>query len=118
MSHIFTSYETLDFRPAPAGWTVYYFTDAQGVMTAPLAGWEVRAKTRLYTDSLREVEDQPPLTERDRTIAPIDMDVSGCMDDPTEAGNFWMITGPGAAAPTSEEIAKEWTAWHAMRDRA
>lgn len=117
MSSTLIEYDTIDFRPAPAGWTIFYFTDDQDVMTAPLAGWEIQAATRRYRDTYGMVPGQPSITERERVVTPVDMDGAGYMDDPRGADNFWMITGPGAPHPTASQIAEAWTAHHAQRDR-
>lgn len=113
MSDYFTTYETVDFRPAPPGWTVHYFTDDPGIISNPLAGWEIQAATRRHRGGVREVADQPPLTERPRRIEPVDMDHAGAIEEPTSAINFWMITGPGEPTPTAEQISTAWQSWRA-----
>ena len=113
MNSYTTRHDTLDFRPAPAGWTVYYFDDSPGVHTAPLAGWEIQSQTRYLRDTWRADDEQPPLTERPRRIVPVDMDSDGLVSEPADCSNFWMITGPGEPSPTADQIETAWRTWRA-----
>lgn len=104
--------EILDFRPAPPGWSAYYLDEGDGGEPAffplPIVGWLIQAETEYHKGTYTPVEDQLPLNERPRTVAPAGVDTeAGFVHDVTEDDNFWLLRGPGLPAPTAEEAREE-----------
>jgi hypothetical protein len=103
-----TGWRTLNFCPDPAGWQVVYlvFEETTATLVVPVVGWlvqeEVHFHPRTFENLPRERQPEVPHT---RVVAGV---AEGAMVDPaTEASNFWMLLGPGQAAPPRDDALAE-----------
>lgn len=99
--------ETTDFRPAPPGWRVLYFNDADGYTSVSLAGWLIQdeVETQGATRSRTGYRQATAAVMEDWGVVP----VREC------TVYFWCVLGPTDPAPTPEQVAEERERWQKNR---
>lgn len=87
------TYETTDFRPAPPGWRVLYFTD-DGHISTSLAGWLIQDETETGGSARRRTgyRQAAAAVMDDWSVEPV-----------TDSRNFWCVLGPTDPDPTPEQ---------------
>lgn len=109
-------YQTIDFKPDNT-WDAWHFSQENPAIFAwPIVGWEIRAETLLDPRTGREIDDQPPLTERPRIIVMVDMDNSGVTGDVEEGNQLWKIVPRGTPLPDRAEFEAEWHEWKKQQE--
>lgn len=101
--------EPYDFRPvAVPGWFIHetWVGDSEVGHTAlPLAGWAINVLTRYVASSGRDDDDRP-LSERHRQIAPVvwfDGDLTDIKELEQPSNVCVWLTSPGQEPPSEEE---------------
>lgn len=96
-----TYWDTVDFRPAPAGWQLAFLPDNpdQPLILEPLPGWLIQEHVTFDT---RTMEDLPQKGRVERRVIAA-MVVQGEGLDPVDNHpDFWMELGPGQTFTDTE----------------
>lgn len=98
--------ETVDIRPAPAGWRVAILREAEGeLITQPLAGWLIQAEVRRDVDQTvaPEYDKDGGRVPWSRRIVPAWITGDGL--DPADAHGLWTVLGPDETAVDADTLA-------------
>lgn len=108
MSHNHYQWETVDFRPAPAGWRlVYWFPDEQKMELRPCPGWLIQEQRAYDSDTYESAttyDDSPP--DR-RVVAATIGSGSIHVDDEVDDATLYGVIGPGESPPPENALSEE-----------
>jgi hypothetical protein len=98
-------WHTVDFQPAPYGWTIVCLDERGTVTTRPLPGWVVQEAVAYDSNGVSPEHEQPPrpLT-RVIAAAHVEAELHAVYD---AVPHFWRIDPPSTPKPTAGEITRE-----------